>query len=185
MIDDLPPEWREAMAAAPANRVDLVTLELVHPAFLDGSGNPVSIRAVHDTQDRTFTLEAGAPLNAGQAATFTAIPFSFGWPSQAEGQTGEVSIKIDNIGREIMPYAEDAAASQSPLQIIIRLIVVDLTAGTVFYAGTPFKLVMRDITIADDAVQGRASGADLANIQTLRLAYDLQQYPGLAYASGY
>lgn len=184
MIDDLPEEWREAMAAAPANRVDLVTLELVHPAFTEG-GDPVSIRAVADTQDRTFTLESNAPLGGGAPATFTAIPFAFSWPTQAEGQTGEVTLRIDNIGREIMPYIEDAAASQAPLLIYVRLIVVDLADGSVFYAGTPFVLYMREVTVAEDAVEGRASGADLANIQILRLAYDLETYPGLTYVAGF
>lgn len=184
MIENLPEEWREAMAAAPANRVDLVTLELVHPAFMDG-GDPVSIRAVCDTQDRTFALEANAPLGGGLPATFTAIPFAFSWPSQADGQTGEITLRIDNIGREIMPYIGDAAASQAPLMVYVRLIVVDLLDGSVFYAGVPFVLYMREVTIAEDAVEGRASGADLANIQTLRLAYDLETYPGLTYVSGF
>lgn len=183
-MTDLPPEWVEAMAVAPANRVDKILLELIHPAFLDASGNQTAIRAIDDTQDRTITLEATAPLNAGQVVTFTAIPFRFGWPSQSEGQTGEVAITIDNIGREIMPYAEAAAGSNSPIIVMIRPIVVDLDTNATTFNGVASQLYLRSVTISDDAVEGRASGADLANIQTLRLAYDLATYPGLTYVPG-
>jgi len=41
-------------------------LEFIHPAFLDVNGNPTSVRAIDDVQDRTITLEATAPLNAGR-----------------------------------------------------------------------------------------------------------------------
>lgn len=183
-MTDLPEEWVEAMAAAPANRVDKILLELIHPAFLDESGNQSAIRAIDDTQERTITLEATAPLGAGQAATFAAIPFRFGWPSQADGQTGEVSITIDNIGREIMPYAEAAAASQAPIIVVIRPIVIDLATGQTIFNGVAFHLYLRAVTITDDAVEGRASGADLVNLQTLRLCYDLSTYPGLTYVPG-
>lgn len=185
--DELPIEWREAMAVAPPNRIDLATIELIHPSFVDESGNATSIRCVNDLQDRTFTLEATAPLNAGQSVTFTAIPFRFTWPTQAEGQAGEIPIRIDNIGREIMPYVEAASSSQAPLTVRLRFIVVTLSTTAapddVIFNGVAYTLYMRSVKITADSVEGRASGADLANIQICRLSYDLETYPGLAYAA--
>ena len=183
-MTDLPIEWQEAMASAPANIVDKVLLEFIHPAFLSPAGDPVSIRAVDDTQDLAMTLEANAPLNAGQAVTFTAIPFVFQWPSQADGQASELTIRVDNIGREMMPYLDAATLTQAPLILIVRLVTVNTNTGIVTFGGVPYHLYLRDVKVTEMSVEGKASGADMANIQTMRLSYDTETYPGLAYAAG-
>jgi len=182
-MTDLPPEWQEAMACAPASLVDKVLLEFIHPAFLDANSNQISIRAVDDTQDCAITLEATAPFNAGQTVTFTAIPFNFSWPGQAEGQATSLTVRVDNIGREMMPYLDAAAATQAPLICLVRLVTINTTTSAVTYNGVAYQLFIRDVSVTDDAVEGSASGADLANLQTLRLIYDLETFPGLPYVA--
>ncbi|MCW2315318.1 hypothetical protein M2322_000852 [Rhodoblastus acidophilus] len=171
------------MACAPANLVAKEALEFIHPAFIDTNGNQISVRALNDTQDRAITLEATAPLNAGQSVIFSAIPFVFGWPGQAEGQASSLTIRIDNIGREMMPYLDAAAVTQDPLICVVRLVTINTDTGTVTYGGVAYQLYIRDVTVTEDALEGQASGADLANLQTMRLPYDLETYPSLSYVA--
>ena len=42
----------------------LITIELIHPTFVEG-GAPAPIRAVRNTVDMNFRLEAGAPVGGG------------------------------------------------------------------------------------------------------------------------
>ena len=71
---------REAYASAPADTVILHTLELRHPAFADDDGRPTAIRVVRDHVDLTARLEAGAPLDAGEAVRFVALAFELELP---------------------------------------------------------------------------------------------------------
>lgn len=182
-MTDFAPEWMEAMACAPANLVDKVLLEFIHPAFLDDQSNQITVRAVDDTKPCTITLEASAPFGAGTSATFTAIPFSFSWPGQAEGQASGLSIRVDNIGREMMPYLDAAAATQAPLICMVRLVTINTSTSAVTYNGIAYQLYIRNVSVTEDALEGEASGADLANLQTLRLIYDLETFPGLPYVA--
>ncbi|MDB5597371.1 MAG: Transcriptional regulator [Hyphomicrobiales bacterium] len=179
MANEWTEAWAEAQASVPANIVELYTLELLHPAIIDELGNPISIRAVRDTQDHVLTLEGNAPLNPGDAVTFTAISFEIPWPEIQEGQVPELIIRIDNIGREIVPYLESAVQIQAPLTIIFRVYLFDTVAGTKIAGITPISFPLRSVTVTESYVEGSASPADLANLRAMRLVYDLQNYPGL------
>ena len=178
MADPWTAAWAEAQASVPANIVELYTIELLHPSFIEG-GLPVSVRAVRDTQDHVLMLEASAPLNPSTAVTFTAIPFEVPWPEQQEGQVPELVIRIDGVGREIMPYLKAAVAVSAPLTVIFRTYLFDTVAGTKVAGTTPISFPLRSVTVNESYVEGSASPADLANLRAMRLVYDLQNYPGL------
>lgn len=171
--------WAEAQASAPANIVELYTLELHHPAFQDENGLPIAVRAVRDTRDHDLLLEANAPLNGGEVVTFTAIPFDMPWPEQDEGRAPELTIRIDNIGREIVPYLDAAVQMQAPLTVIMRVYLYNSDDGTTTAGTVPIVFPLRQVSVSDSYVEGSASPADLANKRALRLVYDLQNYPGL------
>lgn len=183
MANEWTQAWAEAQAAVPANIVELYTLELIHPAFLDSGGLPTSVRAVRDTQPHDLLLEGSAPLNPGETVTFTALPFEMPWPEQSEGQAPELTIKIDGVGRELMPWLDVAVTMQAPVTVILRVYLFDTVAGTKVAGITPMRFPLRRVTVNETYVEGSASPADLANLRAMRLVYDLKNYAGLDIAS--
>ena len=178
------PEWDEAMAIADTRVIEKTLVEVIHSAFLDENGDPTSIRAIDDTQGRWVTLEATAPFFPGQPAWFEAIPFNIIWPGQSEGQGSDVQFTLDNVGRELMPWLDAAAMTQEPITLLFRQILINLHTNAVTYNGTTFQLYLNGASVNEQALTGRASGADLVNMQIGRIAYDLQNYGGLTGASG-
>lgn len=173
--------WAEAQASAPANIVELFTVELIHSSFLDAFGNPTSVRAVRDVQDHVLLLEDSAPLGPGTNATFTAIPFDVPWPGIEDGRVPELQIRIDNVGQELAPWLDAAVLVQAPITVIFRIYLWDESAGTTTMGTDPITFQMRSVTISDTYVEGTASPADLANLQFLRVIYDVLNYPGLSH----
>jgi hypothetical protein len=171
--------WAEAQADVPAHFVDLVGLELIHPAFLTSGGSPTSVRAVNDTQDHVLPLESDAPLDPGASVTFTAIPFEIPWPGQEEGRAADITVRVDYVGRDLQPWLDAATAQSTPVTVILRAWTYNTTTGEKLLGIDPIHFALRDITVTETAIEGRASVADLANVRTLREIYDLERFPGL------
>ena len=179
MSDPWTEAWAEAQASVPADKVELVCLELLHPDFLTATGDPDPLRAVCDRRDWSLQLEAGAPLDAGSTVTFKGIPFDMPWPEIAEGQVPSLTIRIDNIGREMVPYLRAAARLRTPITTILRVYIHDMTSGDTAPGIDPITFQLRTVTVTDTSVTGTASPADLANIRACREVYDLERFPGL------
>ena len=60
---------REAYASAPSKEIDLLTIELNHPAFTQ------PLRVVRDNETLTARLEDTAPENPGETVDF--LPYAF------------------------------------------------------------------------------------------------------------
>jgi hypothetical protein len=85
----------------------LHTLEFLHPSFVDGMGAPVAIRVVRDIENLTARLESTARLDAGNYVEFIAIAFEVTiYGSDSETVAPEISIEMDNVGRELMDHLE-------------------------------------------------------------------------------
>jgi hypothetical protein len=171
--------WAEGEAAANAQSVTLLTLEFFHPSFLNEQNQPVSVRAVDDTRDHSLLLESAAPLNGGQAVTFTAIPFRMLWPTQDDGRAPEMRIEIDNVGREITDRLDAAIEYGSPITVIFRAYVFAVPTGQTTLAFDPQEFTLRSVTVTDESVEGVASLGDLANKRAFSYVYNLVDYPGL------
>ena len=100
----------------PASVQVYFTLELQHPGFVDESSNPIPIRCVTGVhEDMQLGIEDGAVFDAGQMATFAAIPSMPTFPEFAEGKVPETRIIVDNVSRELVPHIEvGSAASGRP-----------------------------------------------------------------------
>ena len=116
---------REAYASVTSDVV-LQTMELRHPSFVEG-GMPIALRFVQDGIDHDLLLEADAPMDAGQVATFKAMPFGFTPPSSEEGQVPSVSFWIDNVSSEIHRHLQAAVSIRSPLIATWREYIVGLS----------------------------------------------------------
>lgn len=170
---------REAYASAPASVVVLHTLELRHPSFRDASGAPTAIRVVRDMADLTATLETTAPLNAGEAVTFTGLAFEFSLPPEDDrGSAPEIQITLDNASAELMRYLDGAVDTNEPIEITYRPYLSTDTSAP--HIDPPLTMTLRDIEANLTQVTARASFADVANRRFPAATYTAARFPGLA-----
>ncbi|MDF2809499.1 MAG: hypothetical protein K0S56_530 [Microvirga sp.] len=166
--------WAEAAASAPKDEVMLVTIELIHPTFVEG-GVPAPIRAVRNTVDVNFTLEVGAPVGGGTTVPFKAIPFEIDYPRI--GQIGaECTIRLDNINREASRFLVDAVKINTPITAIFRGY---LASDPTTVGQGPYTLVLRNIKRTGRQLEGSLAIAKPQNMRVLREIYDMERFPSL------
>jgi len=166
--------WAEAAASAPKDEVMLITIELIHPVFVEG-GVPAPIRAVRNTVDMNFRLEADAPVGGGQVVPFKAIPFEIDYP-RIGALGAESTIRLDNVNRDAARYLAAAVTMNTPIQAIFRGYLAS-DPDTVGHG--PYKLVLRSIKRAGGLLVGSLSIAKPQNQRVLREVYDMVRFPSL------
>jgi hypothetical protein len=169
--------WEEAEASNPPGIDIFHTLELIHPEFIGESG-PFSVRAVNGTsEDQTFTLEEGAPLNGGEAVLFKAIAFSDELPEFAEGQTPSCKVAVDNIGEEVSPYLENAVTVRADLIAIYRQYRSDDSSEPCY---GPIQFVVKKVTLKNSRLEGDAMLKNMSNFKFPNKVFTYDEYPGLS-----
>lgn len=166
--------WREAAATVDASEVMLPTLELRHSQFLEGA-TLVAVRLVADTQDRTFRIEAGAPMNAGTLQPFLRCPFRIGYPRI--GKFGaECPLAIDNVKREIHKYAQAAIQINEPIRVRFRgyLASDPETVGL-----GPYEMVLRGARFRGALLEASITTAMPRNMRVLTDVFDTVRFPAL------
>ncbi|NBJ13347.1 DUF1833 family protein [Microvirga arsenatis] len=170
--------WAEAAASAPKDEVMLVTIELIHPVFVE-NGQPAPIRAVRNTVDMNFRLEAGAPVGGGTVVLFKAIPFDIDYPRI--GSLGaEATIRLDNVNRETSRYLHEAVKMNTPIQAIFRGYLAS-DPNTVGQG--PYKLILRSVKRKGSILEGQLAIARPQNMRVMREVYDMVRFPSLLQAS--
>jgi hypothetical protein len=175
MADPWTEAWEEAVASVPKNVIFHETLELQNPAFITLSGLD-SVRVVNDVVGHDFTIEAGAPMWAGEVKDFIAVPFRFGFPSIEEGKGPECQIEVENLGGEVEQYLDDAETLFAPIVCIYR---VYLSTDTTVVALGPFRFLMREVDSTGSVLTGKATMATVQNLRFLRKTFGPAEYPGL------
>ena len=161
----------EAYASAPTDALVLHTLELRHPAFATPS------RVVNDHADLVATLEASAPVDALSAVTFIHFAFRFRLPDVQCTGLPTLEIEIDNVSGEILAYMDQAANSDSPVELTYRpYLSGDLGAPAM---DPPITLILRDVEADAFAVRAQAGFGDYANRRFPGQWYDAERFPGL------
>jgi hypothetical protein len=171
----------EAYVHAPADDPVLVTLELHHPDFRDEAGDPTAARVVNDWQPLLATLEADAPLNAGEEVSFAGIPFTFVRPAETDsGAPSAITIVIDNLNAQITRYILQAQESEEPLLVILRTYLPSDTSAP--HELPVVKLYVASPVTIDPGSQARlqCSFGDLTNRKFPRLEYTRETHPTLA-----
>lgn len=162
---------KEAYASAPANVMIFHTLELRHPAFT------TPIRVVRDHSDLVATLEASAPVNAGQQVTFTRFAFDFTKPEISPSGVPQLTIEIDNVDRAIVANIEAAMTTADMVQATYReYISSDLTCPQ---NDPPIHMTIMSITADVFRVKAVAGFPDLINRRFPTTEYDSETFPGL------
>jgi hypothetical protein len=169
--------WEEAHASVPASVKVYFTLELQHPGFVDPSSNAIPIRCVTGVfEDVQLGIEEGARFDAGELATFTALPFYADFPEFAEGKVPQTRVVIDNVTRELVPHIERAVELRADLIAIYREYRSDDVAAPCF---GPVEFIVRHITMSGTRIEGMAPIDDLANKKFPSRVYTTKEYPGL------
>jgi hypothetical protein len=169
--------WEEAEASNPTGVVTFHTIELIHPEFVDDDTGPFSIRAVNGTPDpQTFTLEAGAPLNGGQAVVFSPIAFSDDLPEFAEGQAPSCQLAVDGVGDEISPYLENVVSVRADLICIYRQYRSDDLTEPCY---GPIQFVVKKVTLKQARLEGTAQLKNLSNLKFPNKVFTYDEFPGL------
>ncbi|MCS0501375.1 DUF1833 domain-containing protein [Ancylobacter mangrovi] len=176
MPDPFTQAWEEAEAACPTAVLVYATLELQHPAFVDGSGAAIPLRLVHDLMDRSLGIELSALFDPGTMATFTASAFESDRAEFGEGRVPECSLVMDNVGRDLTPWIEAAVAYRADLVMIYREYRSD-DVDEPCYGPVEFRL--RQVKISGSRVEGTARLADIANMKFPRKVYSRSAFPGL------
>lgn len=175
----------EARASASVSQFELETIEILHPAFVGEDDLPDSIRLVLDERDWDLLLEAGAPLKGGQVVSFRSAAMRITRPPQQEGTTGSVGLGFDFVGREILPWIDEALSIRADARLIVRtwLAARDATTGIYTATGTPQE-ILRGLTVGRINATARsvdltASFRDLLNVGFPRRRFVQDDFPGL------
>lgn len=168
-----------AYASAPEDEIILDTLEFNHPLFIDGDGQPMGIRVVNDHLPLMATLEADAPLNAGELVEFRCTQFNFRRPSESDsGSLPEIELQIDNAARVLMPYLDIVKNSRDPIKLIWRPYLVSDLSGP--HINPPLTLTIRTVGGDMNSLTARAGFTDLMNRRFPASEYTSKKFPGLA-----
>ena len=166
MNDTLHPALVEAYAIAPANVVHIHTLELRHESM---SEPLYLVQGYFHKQIKTTV--------GGSYVTFRACAFNFTLPSTDDGGLQELSITIDNTENRVSDFCESAMAFPSPVEIYYRpYLSTDLETPLM---DPPLRLFLKDVTVSESQVSGRAVPMDFLNLKFLTELYDTSRFPSL------
>lgn len=191
---------KEAYAAAPSDTVILHTLEIRHPTFtqpirvvrnfpnqdtwvnLGGAGVQAVLDAM-DAEDRELVglvarLEADAPEDAGQLVAFIALAFDLDLPPVDNIPVPEITLTMDNVGREITDALDAAATSQDTIEVTYRPYLSTDIEGP--QMDPPMTLTLSDVEADPLRVTGRARMLDIGNKAFPSIVYTAKRFPGLA-----
>lgn len=168
----------EAYASAPESAIILDTLELRHPLFVDGSGNPTAARIVNDHTPLVATLEATAPINGGAAVTFQPVPFEFMRMGETEsGAALDFTVEVSNVARLLIPYLDLTKGSQELMTLTWRQYLADdLTTPHIL---PPVTLTCKQASATMSSIRVRASFSELINRRFPAREYTAKSHPGL------
>lgn len=170
---------KEFYYSAPPDRVALDTLEFRHPAFMAEDGvTPVAVRVVNANEDEDFTatLEADAPMDAGETVTFIAARFDITLPESNSPGLPSAQVAIDNVGQVILEQIERAVSSPHTVEITYRQYLADEPdePGVVIDG-----MSIGRITVSPLRITATAGFEDDLNTPFGRKKYTPEEYPGL------
>jgi hypothetical protein len=174
---DFSEAMKEAYASNPRGEIIVETLEFIHPSFVDDDNSPTALRFVNDGQDIFAGLEASAPVQPGQTVQFTALPFEAVPPGFEEGQTPNLTITVDNVGRVMTEQLEAATQSSEPIIVIYRPYLLSDLAGP--QMDPPIQMGVLKATADLMKVTFTATLDDVTNVPFPRRQYTPDDFPGL------
>lgn len=175
----------EARASASIDQFEVEGVEITHPAWVGEDGLPGALRMVLDERDWNLTLEADAPLHAGQTVPFQPTAMRIVRPEQIEGQVGEVRLAFDFVARSVLPWIDDALSLRADGVLRLRTWLArrNLATGVWSVSGPPLEvlkgLIVREIHATATSIEVTAAFKDLVNVGFPRRRFVQGEFPGL------
>lgn len=163
--------YRRFLANAPIDQREYRTIELYHPEFT------YTPRFVQDRVNFDFTLEAGAPRNASQLITFTAMAMQVTEPQEEQGLEQTLMIRLGGVGAEVQDQIDLIRGQEvlTPIECVYR----KYYSGDI---GAPVKVIYLSVSgVRFDNYTGvavTAEDVDLAN-KASSARYTLERFPML------
>ena len=158
---------REAYASSPADVVVLNTLEIRHPLF------DAPIYLVNNYRNFSANLETG------EHVTFRSYSFGLGLPEDGEKPSVSVSLKIENVSREMVNLIEGVVESAEPITIVYRPYLSDEPQAPQY--DPPLEMQLSGIVATTDTITAKATFGELANIKFPNRIYDIEEFPQLVW----
>lgn len=172
---------KEAYASAPSDEVILHTLELRHPAFIDDNGDHTAIRFVRDMRPgdiMTARLEDTAMVNPGEMVDFRCARFELTLPKVGTAPVPEITLKVDNVDREIVKQVERAAISNDKIEVTYRPYLSSDMEGP--QMDPPMTMTITHVEANVFSITGKARIIDVGNKPFPAELYTAEKFPGIA-----
>ena len=170
MNPNLTEALKEAYAMTPTDTVFLETLEFSHPNI---SGN---LRFVAGYENIEVWLE-GEDDQVDDPTVFEAGAFAMTLPQAGKDGLQDLQISVDNVDRRIGEFCRMAANFNDPVQITYRpYLSTDLTVPQM---DPPLILFLKEVSITQYQVTGRASFMDIVNRKFPSQLYTRRRFPSL------
>jgi hypothetical protein len=166
MNPTLHPALVEAYATAPSNVVHIHTLELRHASMSE------PLYLTQGFYNKQLKVDPD-----GDFITFRACAFSFTLPATDDGGLQELSLTMDNANNRVSDFCESAMNFPAPVEIYYRpYLSTDLETPLM---EPPLRLFLRDVTVSESQVSGRAVPVDFLNLKFPTQLYDSERFPPL------
>lgn len=153
---------------SPTDVVYIETIELTHPNI---SGQ---LRFVAGYENIQANLEASA---GGTLVTFEAGAFSITLPAAGKDGIQALQLTVDNVDRRVGEFCRMAAEFDDPVEITYRpYLSTDLTQPQM---DPPLLLFLKEVTITEYQVGGRATFADIVNKKFPSQLFTRVRFPSL------
>lgn len=166
MNTTLHPAIVEAYAIAPAGVSQIHTLELRHVSMSE----PMFL--VQGFFHKELKTVIGGPL-----VKFRACGFSFTLPATDDGGLQELNITIDNVNNRVSDFCEAAMIFPAPVEIYYRPYLSSDPNTPLMEP--PLRLFLKDVTVSESQVSGRAVPVDFLNLKFPTELYDSDKFPPL------
>ncbi|MGH6879272.1 DUF1833 family protein [Hypericibacter sp.] len=154
----IPPSFARAAFAPETDEVFLQLLTIDHSSFSQ------PIRVVHNNEDVV-----------SRGNLYTAYPFDITLPDDDGQKPPEVTVRIDNVARDIVLAIRMIPAGAPPT---ITLEVIMASTPNTVEAG-PYGFTLRDVTADAAAVEGQITFEDILNESFPADEYTPASHPGL------
>jgi hypothetical protein len=167
---------------ATVDEPELLTLAFYHSAFVDDFGQPTAVYVVCDNDPLQATIEADAPLNAGEEVTFKPVAVRVVMPAESEdSRDPRAQIEIDHVTRLLSPYLREAAASMEPVRLIARSYLPSDTSAP--HEMPPLRLELTGANGDNTTIRISAGYGDILNFPFPAVRYTPEDFAGLAAAA--
>lgn len=166
MNPNLHPALVEAYATAPAAVAHVHTLELRHESMSE------PLYLVQGFLHRDMKITTG-----GSFKKFRACAFNFTLPATDDGGLQELTLTMDNANNRVSDFCESAMNFPAPVEIYYRpFLSTDLETPLM---DPPLRLFLKDVSISEAQVSGRAVPVDFLNLKFPTELYTTPRFPSL------